>query len=74
MEFDEMEFFEFVRKFKGDFSNLLPDNIPVYIFNENYYLLPNKKETLSQIKKSMENNINLLLENPTYVFSNGNVI
>ena len=74
MEFDEMEFFEFVRKFKGDFSNLLPDNIPVYIFNENYYLLPNKKETLSQIKKSMENKVNLLLENPTYVFSNGNVI
>lgn len=69
-----MEFFEFVRKFEGDFSNLLPDNIPVYIFNENYYLLPNKKETLSQMKKSMENKVNLLLENPTYVFSNGNVI
>lgn len=74
MEFNEMEFFEFVRKFEGDFSNLLPDNIPVYIFNENYYLLPNKKETLSQMKKSMENKVNLLLENPTYVFSNGNVI
>ena len=74
MEFEEKEFADFIDLFAGDFINLLPDQIAVYTINENYYQLPDKKETLSLMQASIKNKINLLLELPLYTFSDEDII
>ena len=74
MEFNEKEFEDFIIKFEGDFMNLLPDEIAVYVYKDTYYQLPDKNETLQMLKNSIENNVNLFLELPVYTFSEEDII
>lgn len=68
MNFRNNLFIDFKKKFGGIFTELFPNETPAYIDSkDNVYLLKNNTEQL--IKKSIEDNINYLLNNDKIVLN-----
>ena len=66
MDFDKQIFDDFIKKFKGMFLEMLPDETPLYYYKDKAYFL-NEDDTEQLIKKSLEDNKNYLLSNMQFV-------